>query len=300
MRLRFRDAKLGITGRGGNNHGFKIYGDIDADFDNSFFGGLNDPGVLHFNNESRGELLFRNGSVFSVGKMRQDTGSASRRVDFVFDNAEWRWGDGDMTLSLLAKNVYGNEGAGLRDSRHVIMRGTGIVLKPGAGNTFATEVPFEGEGGLVCDGEGTVKFMNGSYRFGGLLDIRSGTVDISQAGSISAVQTRGAGILKGGDIGTLTLKANFADGVISGVPVLDGTKADVAIVDLGLAADAILPPLAECRDMLVATYPAGSKPQIRKWKIANVGSVPVNGRFTAADGEVRVTLWNGQFRIIVR
>ena len=300
VRLRFRDSKLGITGTGGGNHGFKIHGDIDADFDNSFFGGINDAGILHFNDYSRGEMSFRNGSVFSVGKMCQDTGSASRRVDFVFDNAEWRWGDGDMTLFLLASGAYNNEGAGLRSTRHVIMSGTGIVLKPGAGNTFATEVPFEGEGGLVCDGEGTVKFMNGSYQFGGLLDIRSGTVDISQAGAISAVQARGSGVLKGGDIGTLTLKANFADGVISGVPVLDGTKADVAIVDLGLAADAILPPLAECRNMLVATYPAGSKPQIRKWKIANAGSVPVNGRFTAADGEVRITFWNGLFRVIVR
>ena len=300
VRLRFRDSKLGVTGTGGGNHGFKIHGDIDADFDNSFFGGINDAGVLHFNDFSRGEMLFRNGSVFSVGKMCQDTGSASRRVDFVFDNAEWRWGDGDMTLSLLASGAYNNGGAGLRSTRHIIMRRTGVILKPGAGKIFATEVPFEGEGGLVCDGEGTVKFMDGSYKFGGLLDIRSGTVDISQAGVISAVQTRGSGVLKGGDIGTLTLKANFADGVISGVPVLDGTKAGVAIVDLGLAADAILPPLTECRNMLVATYPAGSKPQIAKWKIANAGNEPVNAQFTAVDGEVRVTLWNGLFRIIVR
>lgn len=280
--VRTRDATLAVTGTGDGHHGIFVAGTVDADFDNTLVGGTAQIGKLLLVKESAGTLRFRNGSVFAAFPYNNEA-SASHSLTLVFDNAEWRWGGGDKTFSYVSNGV----GDGVyKSNRYIKTEGIGMILKPDAGCTFRTEVPFIGAGGLVAAGEGTVAFAGNTLRFTGLLDIRSGTVDLSGASPLDALRVRGPGTLKGGDIGTLNVAGTLAGGSLSGAPVLAGVRADTVIVDFG--ADASAPVRVE--NLPVASYPADNPPSVRRWKATGTGHERAYVRFVLAGGEVRVTV----------
>ena len=287
--LRVKDSVFVVTGTGGSHHGIAFGGHIDADFDNTFFGGLNQAGKIILQNASYGEVRFRNGSVFSVGTFEQSTSSANNTFNFVFDDAEWRWGGGDYKFIRLASDEHGTF-TGLRSTRHIILRGRGLVLKPDDGATFETEVKFEGDGCLVCDGPGTVKLSGESHAFTGMLEICQGTVDLS-ASTVSpdSLTVKGPGTLNGGNIGVLTVKVSCKDGVFSGAPVLNGTVARQVVVDFGADSASALP-LDECSDILVARLSGASLPDAEKWKVVGTGHEHLLKTFSVAGGEVRLSI----------
>jgi hypothetical protein len=279
--VRTRDATLAVTETGGSHHGIFVSGMVDADFDNTLVGGTAQIGKLLLDKESAGTLRFRNGSVFAAFPYNNQA-SASHSLTLVFDNAEWRWGGGDKTFSY----VTGVGDGVYKSNRYIKTEGIGMILKPDAGCTFRTEVPFSGAGGLVAAGEGTVAFAGNTLRFTGLLDIRSGTVDLSGASPLDALRVRGPGTLKGGDIGTLNVAGTLAGGSLSGAPLLAGVRADTVIVDFG--ADASAPVRVE--NLPVASYPADNPPSVRRWKATGTGHERAYVRFVSAGGEVRVTV----------
>ena len=280
--VRTRDSTLAVTGTGGGHHGIFVAGTVDADFDNTLVGGTAQIGKLVLDKESAGTLRFRNGSVFAAFPYNNQA-SASHSLTLVFDNAEWRWGGGDKTFSYVSNGL----GDGVYESnRYIKTEGTGMILKPDAGCTFRTEVPFSGAGGLVAAGEGTVAFAGNTLRFTGLLDIRSGTVDLSGASPLDALRVRGPGTLKGGTVGILTIDGTVPGGDSSDAPVLSGVSADTVVVDFG--ADGSDPVCVE--NLLVATWPAENPPSVRRWKATGTGHERAHVRFACSGGEVRVTV----------
>ena len=286
--LRMKDSTFCTSATGGSQFGIYLNGTIDGDIDNSFFGGLNDPVKLQlYGKYLTGELYVHNGSVFAVrnGNISEKSTNALPDFTLAFNDAEWRWGGDDMTITT--NNVVG--WGFLMDKSHIEMRGTGVIFKPDSGNTLTIAMPFEGAGGLVCDGAGTVKFVRDAWSFSGLLDIRSGTVDLTEADAKPTAAVRGPGTLKGGSFGTLTLKESFANGAASGVPVLDGVTAANVIVDFG--ADESNPLLLDdLADVTIATYPIGNEPTVGSWRVRGTGLTGIGTTIVVSGGAVRATV----------
>ena len=163
---------------------FQIDGGIQADFDNTFFGKSDRTGYAalkvaqpsYSSSGTFGVMAFRNGSVFRVNTLDFATKWDPRALDWstftlAFDDAEWQYGEGDYTLaaSCVAEAH--------RPRFFVEMRGKGVKLAPPAGTTFTTELPFTGDGGLIVDGPGTVKFGANTLKFTGAACVRQGTLD---------------------------------------------------------------------------------------------------------------------------
>ena len=285
--VRAKDATLAITTTGGGHHGFFVSGTVDADFDNCFVGGSKQISKLKTDEYSAGTMRLRNGSVLAAFPY-VDQAKANYDFTLAFDNAEWDWGGENKTLTSLA-------GAGdgfYKSKRHIKMEGVGVILKPKAQCTFTTKLPFSGTGGCVVAGEGTVKFTGNTLKFTGLLDIRSGAVDLSESSEIAELTVRGPGKLEGGNIAKLTIRADTT-GTRS--PILSGVSAERAIVDFG--ADAASPVKGE--NILVAVYPEENPPIIGRWKVIGTGLKFAHAHLSVKDGEVRATVTES-LSIIVR
>ena len=172
------------------------------------------------------------------------------------------------------------------------MEGVGVILKPKAQCTFTTMLPFIGTGGCVVAGEGTIKFIADTLKFTGLLDIRSGAVDLSESSALAELAVRGPGKLEGGNIAKLTIRADTT-GTRS--PVLSGVSAERAIVDFG--ADSTSPVKGE--NILVAVYRQENPPEIGRWKVIGTGLKFAHAHLSVKDGEVRATVTES-LSIIVR
>lgn len=298
--IRAKDSTIAVTGSGGSHHGIYLSGTVDADFDNCFFGGTAETGKLRYQGVSAGTMRFRNGSVFAAYPVN-DVARGDSAMTLVFDNAEWRWGGGDVTLSYHNSNgdwvLYKPSSSSTTDRRDIRMEGVGVIMKPNAGCTFTTSVPFKGTGGLVAAGDGAVKFTGNTLQFTGLLDIRSGSVDLTEADARESLTVRGPGTLKGGEIATLTISETFDDGTVAGAPVLDGVTAGKVVVDFGRDESS---PMDTCDNLLVATYPAGNPPVVGKWSVSGTGIPKSKGSFTVANGEVRATVFSAGFLMIVK
>lgn len=298
--VRAKDSTIAVTGSGTGHHGIYLSGTLDADFDNCFFGGTAETGKLRYQGVSAGTMRFRNGSVFAACPVN-DVARSDYAMTLVFDNAEWRWDGGDATLSYSNSSgswvLYKPASSGSTNLRDIRMEGTGVIMKPDAGCTFTTEVPFKGTGGFVAAGDGTVKFTGGTLQFTGLLDIRSGAVDLTETDARESLTVRGPGTLKGGEIATLTISETFDDGTVAGAPVLDGVTAGKVVVDFGRDESS---PMDTCDNLLVATYPAGDPPVVGKWSVSGTGIPKSKGSFTVANGEVRATVFSAGFLMIVK
>ena len=291
--IRAKDSSVHTTATGGSQFGHYLNGTIDADFDNCFVGGLNEPVLVQTIANTAGEARFRNGSVFAV-KGFTTTAGGNRQMTFAFDDAEWRWGGGDYTITTSSAA----SSDALYDKRRAIrMDGTGVILKPLADKTFTVAMPFKGEGGLVSAGEGTVAFRDDALQFTGLLDIRSGAVDLTASDDLAALTAKGPGILRGGTITRLTLKETLEGGALSGTPVLDGVTTGSVVVDLGHDETDPLDPKA-LKDLTVATV--ASSTSVGRWKLAGTGVPKLKGTFAVEGDKVilKSTLIPGMLLIV--
>lgn len=284
--VRAKNSIVAVTGTGSGHHGIFISGTVDADFDNCFVGGTKQLGILLAEKPSAGTLRFRNGGVLNAFP-KNNQASADYDLTMIFDDAEWNWGNEDKTLSYV-----NSLGEGLYTlKRFVEMEGVGVILKPAAGVTYTTEVEFSGTGGCVCAGEGTVKFTGDTLRFTGLLDIRSGTVDLSETDSRAELTVRGPGTLKGGRITKLVISQ---DATGAEAPVLDGVVAEKVVVDFG--ADAAKP-VAKGESVLIARY-GETAPTIGKWRVKGTGLRYPHANITFGDGEVRAKVTESMTLIV--
>ena len=295
--VRAKDSTVAVTGTGSGHHGIYLSGAVDADFDNCLVGGTSRIGKINYGGDSAGTMRFRDGSVLSAFPTNTE-GKADYAVTLVFDDAEWNWGGGDKTLRYVASLGEGFFKSATSNRRFVRMEGTGALLKPAAGRTYTVEVTFSGTGGLVSAGEGTVKFTGGAMQFTGLLDIRSGTVDLTTANARDTLTVRGPGTLKGGNVSTLVLKATDLTGGAASAPVLDGVTAANVYVDLG--GDASSPvDIDSLPELVVATY-AGSASSTGRWRVTGTGVPHVRGVFAVADGQVTMRVVRAGAILILR
>lgn len=254
---------------------------IDAD-NGSYFGKADGtPTTLTWSNPDRiyGEIFFRNGSTFGLGSITEASGQ-TRDLTIAFDDAEWLY-DSEHGDKEWPASAYG----------HILyeMRGKGVIMKPSAGHTFTTLAPFTGTGGLVVDGEGTVAFGENTAQFTGTLDVRQGTADFSSNGGAAAFKSaKGAGTVSGASTGALTLPIELLpDGTSSNsLMFANCTFGGGVKVDLGRTAETALA-MPYPKNVLVARY-AGAAPDVSSWRLVGTGVKGVRGKFTAANGEVRM------------
>ena len=249
-------------------------GGVRGDFANTYlgptdktaYGTLSVPSVTAHNSYASGEMLFRDGSVFRIGAFsfpisdwKPATSWAVMKI--AFDGAEWQYGDGDWTLQA----AWFAEG--YRDHFAVEARGRGLILKPAAGTTFTTEMPITGDGPVVVDGPGTVKFNAGTFK-AGCAEVRQGTFDAAG----EAVKVR----LVPGET----------------VPTLKDCNKSMVLVDMGGI-------VCAKGDTFAVAHISGSTPG--RFKAVNFADSELHGYFSIQDGAVTMTvdLKPGQM-IIVR
>jgi hypothetical protein len=223
-------------------------------------------------------------------------------IEFVWEDAEWRWSAalGDYTFAASSVNT---------DLFKFTMEGRGIVLKPAAGATFTTEVPFTGAGGMCNMGAGTVKFASGTYKFTGPCEVSSGAaVDLSDAGVVSGAAFKGAGTVFRGSFGGITridLSGVADDWTVTHVPTFENCVFNGRIlVDFGRSADNPLDEDLIGRGSIAVAKFSGAAPDVSGWKVkaGSTGLKFIGGTFSVDEekGEVRMTPCSVGTVIVVR
>ena len=280
---RFKDSNLYLNGAANS-----IGGGIDLDFDNSVFS-TSAGGTVALTGESDrpwGTMLFRNGSVFAYGGFTEN--SIDKNLTFAFDGAELKL-DASRASATLAASGSGKV--------HYEMRGAGAVLKPAGSATYTINAPLEGAGGLVLAGEGKVALANGKYAFTGTCDIRSGTLDLSAAGSISNPRfaaTTGGGTVSGAALNQATIAVALSDAWANtnGIPTFANcTFSGRVKVDAGRTASnpLALPSSSARQPTAIARLSGTTTADLSAWRLVNTGSHAVRGEFTLVDGTVYLT-----------
>jgi hypothetical protein len=268
------------------------------DLENTFFGGQNEIAKLNlYTRYLFGEVYMRSGSVLAAKPCLSE--NTVPQVDYkftlAFNDAEWNLGSGDY---LITTNTVKNAECFYPDRHLVEMRGVGVIFKPALNKTITVDMPFIGEGGLVSAGEGTVKLVRGAYSFKGLLDVRSGTVDLRESAPVAKASLRGPGRVLGGDFGVLTLRLGGGESFESKAPVLDGVKAGRVTVDLGVQKPGAFD-IEALSNVTVATY-LNTPPDVGHWRVVGTGLKRVRGEFTVADGKVMMRVVPTGMAVIVR
>ena len=147
-------------------------GGVDGDFANTYLGPVDHTayGTLELSKTGFGTLLFRDGSVFRVGTFKLDALENRYTLTLAFDNAEWQYGEVDYTFSPTLPT-------GMDEFFVFEARGKGLILKPATETTFTAAYPIGGDGGVIVDGPGTVKFNANALKFTGAAEVRQGTLD---------------------------------------------------------------------------------------------------------------------------
>lgn len=289
VRYLMNDSRLYV------NNSVLVGGSILIDADNgSFVGGYgNVPMTLKWAevNRTYGEIRARNGSTLALGAINEAS-SQNRDITFAFNDAEWLYdsehGDKTWPASTTGHTLYE-------------MRGKGVILKPALGHTFTTLAPFRGTGGLIVDGEGTVAFGADTAQFTGTLDVRQGAADFSSNGGAAAFKSaKGAGTVSGATMGSLTLPIELLPNGTSSNSLMfaNCTFGGGVKVDLGRTAEtALARPYPE--NVLVARY-TGTAPAVGSWRLVGTGVKGVRGKFTAANGEVRMNVESAGVVLIIK
>lgn len=182
------------------------------------------------------------------------------------------------------------------------MRGKGMTLRPKAGTTFTTEVPFVGDGGVRNLGAGTVAFAAGAFGFDGTCYAGEGaSFDLSDAGTLTAARFGGAGTFRGATVRKTTLDVAAADDWrVEEVPTFDGGSLGTVFIDFGRTGETALSEEFP-KDMLVARLVNGATAASFRLRGRSTGLTHVTGAFTVnAAGEVRLSVSRAGALLIVR
>ena len=279
-----------------------VHAAIDAVFDSTYIGAGNvntlEPDELRMPmgnydwsyGSATGRVAFVNGSTVRVSDFL-NYAKIERHFAYIWDDSLWDYGGGDH---VFAKDKFHAE------KFEFIMQGRGLILKPAAGSTFTVEFPFTGEGGFVNAGEGTVKFASGAYGFGGVCEVVSGTVDLTDVGALSAVKVKGGGTVKGLSASAVRIMACADDEwKVTGVPKFDSLSAGRVTIDFGRDGASLSNDLP--KGIVLGKLFGGAVGNISGWRVANTGYSKVGGKFSIDDdGVVSVDLERMGMAIVVR
>jgi hypothetical protein len=268
-----------------------------------------------------GDFLFRNGSkaylACDLGGENSVNPSQTNPTTLTFDNSEWIpvVGNADCTFAYYSPAKVG-----------LCTTNTGLILNVPAACTWTMAQAVKGTGGLVKRGAGTLvfethKIVSGgetndwanattTLDFTGMLAVESGNVVVkSGAAAAGAKFNLASGTeldLDGGTIsvGALSGQGTVANGTVTGtIPLTlgdDGTVAEElvvfgddvmfgrVVVDLGRTEDNPIPwPFGTA---VVGRYAGNTPPAVSGWRVRGTGIGGARGVFTAADGEIRMTV----------
>ncbi|MBR2983453.1 MAG: autotransporter-associated beta strand repeat-containing protein [Kiritimatiellae bacterium] len=250
-----------------------------------------------------GYLRLAAGSELHVNRVkwcRPDTAPDAPYVgDFrlIFDDAAWTVGESDIALEYTGNNRLVDP-----NLFSVECRKGGLRLPVLAGRTFSSDCRFFGEGGIVKTGGGTLKFGNGAYDLSGVTRIEEGTLDLSDAGTVTNAVFAGSGTIRGATFGRgVCIDPGIGAGWTTGdVPVLENCSFSGTLhvkIDPSLASS--LKPSAT--GVAVARF-TGTPPDVSRWRVSRIwdGEKGVRGRFEVQGDTVRMTVDRFGFSVIVR
>ena len=295
VRILAKDAKIY-----GNLETVYLKGCVDADLDNTYVGKTaTTPGRFWVQTWSvdnmTGSIALRNKSVFNINRWC-NINKIIKPFTVSFDDSYYRWGGGSFTLAMETQ-----AGTTADPTKFKLeMRGRGMIVAPGDGETLTIAWPLTGEGGFVHEGAGTVAFTNGMYKFSGVCEVASGTLDLSDAGTLDAPSFGGGGTVKGLSASKATLRLNAGDDWSADeVVTLQGASVGRVFVDFGRTAEDPLDISALPSDMLVARLSGGS--QTPNFRLRGTGNRGLVGRFAVnGEGEVRMSVEPGGTIMVVR
>lgn len=293
VRIRAKDSAIM-----GNGEAVYLKGCIDADLDNTYVGKTaTTPGRFWVQTWSvdnmTGSIALRNKSVFNISSWN-NINKIIKPFTVSFDDSYYRWGGGDFTLEM---KVQADTTANPEKFK-LEMRGRGMIVAPEEGETLTIAWPLTGEGGFVHEGDGTVVFANDMYKFSGVCEVASGTLDLSGAGQLETPSFRGGGTVKGLSAAKATLDVDLDD---SAVLTLSDASIGRVCVDLGCTTEAPLD-LAELpQNVLVARLSGATNIPASAFRLRGTGVRGLVGRFSVGDGgEVRMTVERTGVSIILR
>jgi hypothetical protein len=285
----------------GNANAVYLKGSIEADLDNTYVGkNATTPGNFWVQTWSvanmTGSIALRNKSIFNINAWK-NINLLAKQFTVSFDDSYYRWGGGDFTLQM---ESHGDSRVPDPELFKLEMRGRGMIVAPAAGETLTVAWPLTGEGGFVNEGKGTVRFASGTYSFGGVCEVASGTVDLSDAGDIAEAKFKGMGTVSGLKAGKTRIIAEADENWnVAGVPRFDGCSLGRVVVDFAKSGDSLSNELP--KGIRLGKIFGGTPGDVSRWRVANTGYARVRGRFSVdADGEVSVDLERVGLAVIVR
>ena len=284
----------------GNAETVYLAGCVEADLDNSYVGkNATTPGrflVQSYGVDGMtGSIALRNKSVFNISSWL-NINKVVKPFTVSFDDSYYRWGGGSFTLAM--QTMAGTTAD--PDKFKLEMRGRGMIVEPAVGETLTIAWPLTGAGGFVHNGDGTVAFSNNTYRFSGTCEVKSGTLDLADAGEVESPVFTGGGTVTGLSASRATLRMDADDDwSVAGVVTLDDASVGRVFVDFGRTAENPLDASALPVDMLVAKLSGtANSPSFR---LRGTGIRMLGGRFAVnSAGEVRMTVEPRGMRVIVR
>ena len=242
-----------------------------------------------------GEVLFDGGTTLRCNAFAMTDYDSRYGSDLTlaFDGATWDVGPDDLTI---------NDSNMLQTRPKTFdVRAGGLTLVVASGRTLRTSVPFAGIGTLSLTGGGTLAFETGAFAITGGVHAASGTVvDFSSVGSVSNFTASGSGTFSGATFSRgLTIAPEIGDGwTVGATPLFDGCSfAGRVVVDCGHSTGT---PLPTCQTPVVVARYTGPAPDVSSWRVSGTGMPRVGGSFTAADGQISMTVASKGLAIIYR
>lgn len=242
----------------------------------------------------QGEVLFDCGTrikvnAFAITGYLETQGGP---FTFAFDDASWDIGPADLTVDT--------SNMALTRPKAFEVRNKGVQITIASGKTFRTAVPFTGTGTLAITGGGTLKFDAGAFAVTGTVAAVNGTVDLTDAGTVSNLVVKGAGTISGAafDKGIVIDPLIGDDWSVGAAPLFANcTFADRVTVECGHGEGTAL--ALPSPEVVVARY-TGTAPDVSRWRVRGTGGTSVRGIFTAANGEIKMTASAVGLILIVR
>ena len=236
-------------------------------------------------------MRFADGSRLEMKSILWHTANADHDTTYlkdfklVFDDGTWDIGDADLMLSDTADPKVNLE------KFSVELQAGGLKLPVAAGRTFTTDCRFWGEGGVEKSGEGTLKFGPGAYQFKGPMCALAGTVDLTDAGTITnGCFGAGAGTIANGTLKDPVFRLD------AGAPnLVDCTFSGRGYLDIG--DEPLEQPYPTDVTLLHFT---GTAPNVANWRLRGAAKKGLGAKFTVVGNEVKVTIEERGLLLLVR